>query len=181
MPRSVRDRFKTLLAISFMVSRDPRLRPGAILAESLWQLTLAREGHCLNALYGAVICHEAEGYSMDERRQDVRNRTYLGGRLSFNRQFSTFDCVVRNLSERGAMIQLDHVSARPDHIELNIAQRRRRFKAHVIWRHLGAAGLRFSESSVTDRVVPIDLARLMRKAEDVVSDLCGNLNRAVLV
>ena len=103
---------------------------------------------------------------MKERRQDVRNRTYLGGRLSFNRQFSTFDCVVRNLSERGAMIQLDHVSALPDHIELKVAQKRRSFKAHVIWRQLGAAGLKFSESKATDKVVPIDLARQLRKAQD---------------
>jgi hypothetical protein len=82
---------------------------------------------------------------MQEKRQRIRNRTYLGGRISFNHQFSTLDCLVRNLSERGAMIQLDHVSALPDHVELNVAQRHRSFRAHVVWRQLGMAGLRFGQ------------------------------------
>ena len=117
---------------------------------------------------------------MEERRQDVRSRTYLGGRLSFNRQFSTFDCVVRNLSDHGAMIQLDHVSVLPDQIELNVAQRGRSFNAHVIWRQLGTAGLSFSVSNATDKVVPIDLARQLRKAQDDARGLRAKLNRSDL-
>jgi hypothetical protein len=108
---------------------------------------------------------------MEERRQDVRNRTYLGGRLSFNRQFSTFDCVVRNLSDHGAMIQLDHVSGLPDQIQLNVAQRKRSFSAHVIWRRLGTAGLSFSGGNAGDNVVPIGVARQLRKARDEDRDL----------
>ena len=78
------------------------------------------------------------------------------------------------------MIQLGQVTALPECVELNVAQKRRSFKAHVIWRQLGTAGLMFSESEATDKVVPIEMARQLRKAQSEVRDLRAKLNDSSL-
>jgi hypothetical protein len=41
---------------------------------------------------------------MRERREFQRRRTFLGGRLAFNNQYGAIDCLVRNMSQNGALI-----------------------------------------------------------------------------
>jgi hypothetical protein len=80
---------------------------------------------------------------MQEQRQNHRGRTYLGAEIGFNRQISPVDCLVRNLSPRGAMLQLDQVSAIPKSFELKIPSKAESYRAQVVWQKLGKAGVVF--------------------------------------
>ena len=78
---------------------------------------------------------------MMERRAVPRHRTFLKGVLSFQNGTATEDCVVRNLGEGGALIELPHPRA-PETFDLVIAGRETRAPAHVVWRNGGRFGLR---------------------------------------
>ena len=80
---------------------------------------------------------------MQEQRQVHRNKTYLGALIGFNKQGLPIECVVRNLSPRGAMVQLDHASAIPNAVYLNIPVKGKSYAAQIVWRQLGRAGLVF--------------------------------------
>jgi hypothetical protein len=77
---------------------------------------------------------------MTERRAVPRHRTYLKGVLSFQNGSASEDCVVRNLSESGALIELPHPHA-PETFELAISGRARA-SARVVWRNGGRFGVR---------------------------------------
>jgi hypothetical protein len=51
---------------------------------------------------------------MQDRRQGVRNRVIFGGVAGINESGSTMDCVVRNISERGACVELESAAKLPD-------------------------------------------------------------------
>ncbi len=46
-----------------------------------------------------------KGTALTERRESDRRRTYLCGRITFNDRVSTMDCLIRNLSRNGAMLE----------------------------------------------------------------------------
>ena len=77
---------------------------------------------------------------MTDRRAVARQRTFLQGVLSFQNGTASEDCLVRNLSERGAQIELPHPRA-PEGFELLIACRGLRASARVAWRNGGRFGL----------------------------------------
>jgi PilZ domain len=83
---------------------------------------------------------------MQEQRQLERSKTYLGAEISFSRQISPIECVVRNLSSRGAMLQLNHVSAIPRHFEIRIPTKSKSYRARIVWQQLGRAGLAFDNA-----------------------------------
>jgi len=55
---------------------------------------------------------------VNERRKTLRGRTCLGGRIAFNRQYSTMDCVVRNLSPNGAQTGFSRAGRRFPHVRI---------------------------------------------------------------
>lgn len=78
----------------------------------------------------------------EERRQSLRRRTLLSGRTEFLDR-STFECVIRNLSETGAKIHCDHQIVLPDVFDLVIAKMSERRRARAIWRRREEIGLKF--------------------------------------
>ena len=79
---------------------------------------------------------------MVERRSEIRLRTLLPGRLAIDR-LRTLDCVVRNMSGRGARLLCR--AAFPDDtvtLEINSAAGRKR-KARIVWRRLEDCGVEF--------------------------------------
>lgn len=75
-----------------------------------------------------------------ERRAWIRRRTLKGAVLSFNKGFSSFECVVRNLSDGGAQLSLCETFALPDDFALRMDQTSLR-RAHVRWRSAAAVGV----------------------------------------
>jgi hypothetical protein len=86
---------------------------------------------------------------MQDRRQSVRDKVFLGGVAEINERGSTMDCVVRNINARGACVEVDETTRLPENLSLSIPRRGRSFLARMIWRHANRVGLAF-RTMVTD-------------------------------
>jgi hypothetical protein len=86
-----------------------------------------------------------EGAAMQERRTVSRRRTFLKGFLAFNNGNSSKDCLVRDLTESGALIELPHPDA-PASFVLLIPSKSLRASARVAWRVGGRFGLNFARA-----------------------------------
>ena len=81
-----------------------------------------------------------------EQRQDIRKRTFLKGRILFNKGASSMDCLIRDLSETGARLELSETSTLPEVFELYIPQKDATFRSSLRWRRDGAVGIAFAET-----------------------------------
>ncbi len=77
-----------------------------------------------------------------ENRQTQRRTTLKGGRIVFNAGRSTIDCKVRNLSPRGAKLQVASVVGIPDTFDL-VLDGTSRQPCRVAWRTLKELGVEF--------------------------------------
>jgi len=79
---------------------------------------------------------------MQDRRANARDKVLFGGRAELDRR-SSMTCVVRNLSENGACVEVDACARMPEQINLAIARKGRSYLAQVIWREANRLGLAF--------------------------------------
>ena len=79
---------------------------------------------------------------MQDRRANARDKVLLGGRAELDRR-SGLNCVVRNLSETGACVEVDGYARLPEEVNLTIARKGRSYLARVIWREANRLGLAF--------------------------------------
>jgi len=101
-----------------------------------------------------------------ERRKTPRLRSLLSGRVSFNQQRSTLDCLVRNISDDGALLLISDSIALPITFDLTIPQRQRSYPARLRWRDGERIGIVFEiQGPGTVEIVPLDLARRLKLAE----------------
>jgi len=100
---------------------------------------------------------------MHDRRQSVRDKVLYGGVAETDEHGSTMDCVVRNISERGACVELEDAAKLPQEMNLTIARKGRSFLAKLIWRQANKVGLAF-RIMTSDRPVD-DLDERLRKSE----------------
>ena len=100
---------------------------------------------------------------MQERRQEVRERTFFGGEIAFNQRASSMGCLVRNLTSQGAMLALANSAAIPDKFDLNIDRKARSFRARTVWRHVDEAGVEFVEENAGAEPLPIETVRRLRR------------------
>jgi PilZ domain len=100
---------------------------------------------------------------MQDRRHSVRDRVLLGGVAEINESGSTMDCVVRNLSDRGACVELESSAELPDQMRVTIARKGRSYLGRMIWRQANRVGLAF-KTMVTDAPVD-DLDVRLRRSE----------------
>ncbi|HEU0118766.1 MAG TPA: PilZ domain-containing protein [Alphaproteobacteria bacterium] len=80
--------------------------------------------------------------SSPETRTSPRKRTLLGAKILFNDGCSVFDCVVRNLSDTGAMIQTENPLAVPNAFTLQLSDNRL-LACEVRWRKISSIGVQF--------------------------------------
>lgn len=100
---------------------------------------------------------------MRDRRESVRGKVLYGGVAEINRDGSTMNCVVRNISEHGACVELDSAARLPEHITLRVARKGRAFLARLVWRQANKVGLAF-RIMTSDRPVS-DLDERLRRSE----------------
>jgi hypothetical protein len=86
---------------------------------------------------------------MTERRVAPRQRSFLHGRIIFNNRRSSVDCLIRDISDRGAKLKFSEAVAIPEVIELFIPSKDETYKARVQWRSGDEAGVEFDAA---DRV-----------------------------
>jgi hypothetical protein len=77
-----------------------------------------------------------------ENRLTQRRTTLKGGRIGFNGGRSTIDCTIRNLSAKGAKLQVASVVGIPDTFDLLLDGASRQ-PCRVIWRTLKELGVEF--------------------------------------
>ncbi len=77
-----------------------------------------------------------------DNRQNQRRKTLKGARIVFNAGRSTINATVRNVSSRGAKLQVSSVVGIPDTFDLMIDGNGRQ-PCRVIWRTLKELGVEF--------------------------------------
>jgi hypothetical protein len=83
---------------------------------------------------------------MDERRNAARRRCLLGAKVVFNNRASTMSCLVKNVSDSGALLVFGESDPFvPEMVELLLDNRRTMAAGHVVWRSSSKIGLRFLE------------------------------------
>jgi hypothetical protein len=78
---------------------------------------------------------------MQKERASPRQRTLKGATISFNQ--ATIDCVLRNVSETGACLEVASPIGIPNHFTLIIKNDHTVRLCHVAWRTAQRIGVRF--------------------------------------
>jgi hypothetical protein len=77
-----------------------------------------------------------------ERRSEPRVRTLKSGKIAFNRHFSVFDCLVRNLTPHGACLEVANSLGVPTHFDLLLGDGTTH-PCRMIWRFGDRVGVVF--------------------------------------
>jgi PilZ domain len=86
---------------------------------------------------------EAERRTGVVRRSGARARSLLSGKLVIDGGRISFDCVIRNMSSRGARVELAPSIELPATVGLLIVREGLLCDAKVVWRRNGETGLTF--------------------------------------
>ncbi|WP_182085254.1 PilZ domain-containing protein [Aureimonas sp. ME7] len=78
----------------------------------------------------------------NERRVAPRTRTLRSAKILFNNRYSTFDCVLRNISSTGALLTIDPSVPLPKVFEIRIGDDPIR-PAKLVYRREAFAGIHF--------------------------------------
>jgi hypothetical protein len=79
---------------------------------------------------------------MEEHRRDIRQRTFKGGRINFESGVGV-DCLIRNLSEHGACLEVDSSLIWGDRFMLMIKPENVTRNCRIAWRKQKKLGVRF--------------------------------------
>lgn len=88
----------------------------------------------------AVIASER----VEDRRRERRDRVLFRGRIIIDDGFSTIDCVIRDLSSRGARVTVQDQAVIPRTLSLAVLDTGRTFEAIRRWQRGQTVGLEFS-------------------------------------
>jgi hypothetical protein len=101
---------------------------------------------------------------MLDRRESVRDKVMYGGVAEIGERGATRDCIVRNISDRGATIEFSSAVTLPkEQMSLRIARKGRSFLAKVVWWRDNFVGVAFRAESPAEPVS--DLEERLRKSE----------------
>ena len=101
---------------------------------------------------------------MRDRRESVRDKVMYGGVAEIGDHGATRECIVRNISDRGATIEFSNVDELPrEQLSLRIARKGRSFMAKVIWWRDNFVGVAFRAESPAAPVS--DIAERLRRSE----------------
>jgi len=81
---------------------------------------------------------------MQERRHGARARTLRAGKILINNKRSVIDCMVRNVSPRGACLLLPRVIGVPQMFDLMIDGEAASRPCKMIWHAHNRIGIEFS-------------------------------------
>jgi len=112
-----------------------------------------------------------------ERRRVLREPVYYSATLAFNTRASTISCLVRNINEFGAKIQLSAAFTIPTEVDFAIDSKQISGKAHLVWRDEKSAGLAFSGPLQPKDTVSSDWKRRLDTAERTNRQLRDRLER----
>jgi hypothetical protein len=79
-----------------------------------------------------------------ESRKTQRSPAFLGAKIFFDNKPSTFDCLVKNISDEGAYIKIESIWDIPETFRLYIQKYGKSFECHVRWKADGKLGVSYS-------------------------------------
>jgi hypothetical protein len=80
---------------------------------------------------------------MEEHRKRPRHRALKAGKIIFNRRLSVVDCIVRNLSDEGATLELGSPVGLPETFDLSIPWDDLKRSCRVSWKSTTKIGVKF--------------------------------------
>jgi PilZ domain len=83
------------------------------------------------------------GEAMAERRTAARKKSFLQGRIYYNNQRSSVDCLVRDISKQGAKLVFSDAVAIPDLVELYLPGKDEVHRVKLQWRKGDEIGVGF--------------------------------------
>jgi hypothetical protein len=114
---------------------------------------------------------------MAERRTSARQRSFLRGRIQLNNGQIALDCLIRDLSGRGARLIFPEMPTIPDVVELHIPQKEQTLRAHVQWRQGEEVGVTFAATAAASASDSADLAARVAQLEKEVAAMRRMLRR----
>ena len=113
---------------------------------------------------------------MLDRRQSARDKVIYGGVAEVDESGATRECVVRNISDRGARVEFDNLARLPkEKMSLTIARKGRSFLARVVWWRDNFVGIAFSSDRPYELPVS-DIEERLRKSEKKKRQLQRRIN-----
>ena len=101
---------------------------------------------------------------MLDRRESARDKVIYSGVAEFDERGATRECIVRNISDKGASIEFSNVVNLPrEQMSLRVARKGRSFLAKVVWWRDNFVGLAFKAETPSEPVS--DLEERLRKSE----------------
>ena len=102
---------------------------------------------------------------MLDRRQSARDKVIYGGVAKVDDSGATRECVVRNISDKGASLEFSNLVRLPkEQMSLTIARKGRSFLAKIIWWRDNFVGVAFKAETPYEFPVS-DLEERLRKSE----------------
>jgi hypothetical protein len=116
---------------------------------------------------------QASKVSEHDLRRSVRTRTFFGGKIVFNEGAYSYDCVVRDMSDGGARIDIPEARMMPRRFYFLTSRAEIAYDSELVWRTRMMAGIRFRET--------IELATCnepkLRYLKNIAAELCPDLRR----
>jgi hypothetical protein len=101
---------------------------------------------------------------MRDRRESTRDKVMYGGVAEIGERGTTRECIVRNISDKGATIEFSNVVQLPkEELSLSIARKGRSFLARVIWWRDNFVGVAFRAETPAEPAS--DIEERLRKSE----------------
>ena len=101
---------------------------------------------------------------MQDRRENARDKVIYGGVAEIGENGASRECIVRNISDKGASVEFSNVVNLPrEEMSLRIARKGRSFLARVVWWRDNFVGLAFKAETPSEPVS--DLEERLRKSE----------------
>jgi hypothetical protein len=108
-----------------------------------------------------------------EQRRQPRLRVLLKGRIQFNNSSSSIDCLVRDMSAKGARLVLSETATLPEKFDLFIPQKERTYRATLCWRREDSVGVNFEVANAAESKEPVPdatVAALLRRVGELEAE-----------
>ena len=101
---------------------------------------------------------------MLDRRENARDKVIYGGVADIGENGASRECIVRNISDKGASVEFSNVVNLPrEQMSLRIARKGRSFLAKVVWWRDNFVGVAFRAETPAEPVS--DLEERLRRSE----------------
>ena len=109
----------------------------------------------------------------DDLRRAARVRMFVGGRIVFNEGAYSYNCVVRDLSESGARVEIPAARLIPRRFFFLTSRQEIAYDAELVWRTPKMAGVKFRREIDLSTCAEPSLRYLKR----IAAELCPDTRR----